>query len=238
MTETRVLVNEFTTPTRVRCRLGGQAPATETNQRKLSTNRSMMRPSIPRAGAPSSPTTTPVANVTLRFGGGARLYAAAGPVVSLLPVKEFQRATGVDGSGASATIIDYKTNSRTRIAPMIFIHWRPIDKPWFFISAGATAKTDNQKTSAGFLFGPTFGFLGNYVFVTGGAYVGQQQQLAGNLHVGQTVPSSLQGEIPVQQSYHWNVGFSINFKLAGIGKADKSNTKTPTDAKQPPAPKK
>jgi hypothetical protein len=155
-----------------------------------------------------------VADVTLHFGGGQRFFAAAGPVVSLLPVKEFQRATGVNSSGAAATIIDYKTNSRTRVTPiMLFAHWRPFDADWFLLSVGATAKSDNQKTSAEFMFGPTFGFIGNRVFFTTGGYLGQQQKLAGNLQVGQTVPTSLQGE--------------INFRLAGGGGSNSSPSKSP-----------
>jgi hypothetical protein len=180
----------------------------------------------PKTGEPS--TNSVVADVTFQFGGGERIYAAAGPVVSLVPVQEFQRATGVTTSRTPATVISFKTNSRTRIVPaMLFVHWRPLDKPWFFLSMGATAKSDNQKTSAEFLFGPTFGFLGNRVFFTSGGYVGQQQKLAANLQVGQAIPSSLTGDIPIQEAYHWNVGFSINFRLAGGG-GSTSPKKTPT----------
>jgi hypothetical protein len=188
------------------------------------------KPGSSSSSAPD-PSTVIIADVTLHFGGGQRVYAAAGTAVSFLPVKEFQRATGFTSGTTSGTIIDFKTNSTTRISPLMgFLHWRPLDCEHLFLSFGATAKSDNQSTSPEFLFGPSWGFLGNRIFFTGGAYVGQQQKLAGNLHVGDTVPSSLTGEIPVQKSYHWSGGFSINFRITGGGGSSSPTQKT---AKQP-----
>jgi hypothetical protein len=167
----------------------------------------------------------PVSTVVVHFGGGQRVYAAAGPVVSFLPVREFQRAPGFASDGKTpATVIDYNTNSGTRVAPVMgFLHVRPTDSERFFLSLGITAKSDNKNTAAEFLFGSSYGLYGNWLFLTGGAYLGQQQKLAGNLAVGQTVPSSLTGEIPVQKSYHWSVGFSLNVRIPGTGNKGNAN---------------
>jgi len=191
-------------------------------------------PAKPRPSSSSAPDPSAViiADVTLHFGGGQRVYAAAGPTVSFLSVKEFQRATGFTSGTTAGTIIDFKTDSSTRVSPLMgFLHWRPLDNEHLFLSFGATAKSDNQSTSAEFLFGPSWGFLGNRIFFTGGAYVGQQQKLAGNLHIGDTVPGSLTGEIPVQKSYHWSGGFSINFRISGAGgSSPTAQPKTPKKA--------
>jgi len=168
----------------------------------------------------------PVSNVVVHFGGGQRVYAGVGPAVSFLAVKEFQRAQGVTSGGTPATIIAYSTNGATRVAPIMgFLHVRPADSERLFITLGITAKNDNKGTAAEFLFGGSYGLLGNWLFLTGGAYLGQQQQLAGNLVVGQPVPTSLTGEIPVQKSYHWSGAFSINVRIPGLG--TKSNTPKP-----------
>ncbi len=69
------------------------------------------------------------------------------------------------------------------------------------------------------------------MFLTAGLYLGEQQKLTPGLYVGQAVPSTLTGSIPVQKNYRPGFGFAVSFR---IPKTDAPKTKsTATGSSKP-----
>jgi hypothetical protein len=84
-----------------------------------------------------------------------------------------------------------------------------------YVSFGVTAKSsDNKGTNIEYLFGPSWGFAERQLFLTVGAYAGQQQRLGGSLSVGQATSLSA-ANLPISQTTVWKVGFAITWAPAG-----------------------
>jgi hypothetical protein len=126
-------------------------------------------------------------------------------------------STTKDASGAdkSTNLIGIESNS-ARLLPMIQLNADLLDfgSANFPVSLnaalGVTGKVDNQGTDVEFLLGPSFGFLGNNLFVTVGAYGGRQQVLQNGLSVGSTIPSTT---VPVGKNLQWGFGWSLTWKI-------------------------
>jgi hypothetical protein len=148
---------------------------------------------------------------TLHFGYGARFTLSAGLVVSFLQNVQFTTANGK---------IAYLNNSRTRILPIAMLNSRFYDcnSDTFNclvvpqLSVGITAKSDDKGTTVEYLIGPSWAFLRRQLFLTAGAYAGQQQRLLGGLQVGQTTTLSA-ANLPVAKEYHWGGAIAITWKV-------------------------
>jgi hypothetical protein len=196
---------------------------------------------------PALPATALRLNQPLLF-GGPRFVVAGGLTPALLPKYEFQRSFGqpldVQGkpvAGAQpAAVIGYKTNSSLRLSPMLFAHTRIAMLPrWrseaFFATLGVTANSDNQGTAPEFFVGGSVSLAQSKFFLSAGAYLGQQQHLDGGLYVGQAIPSSLTGELPVTKSYRTGFAFSLSYRFASTADPKKdtaNNASSPAKSTQ------
>jgi hypothetical protein len=165
------------------------------------------------------------------FFGKARLVLSGGLSTGFLGKKEFQRSTSISGTGSSATsstVIGVKTDTRYRLTPMLYGHTLLYssrhDHDAWYATLGVTANSDNKGTSPEFLLGGSRSFAQQKFFVTLGAYIGEQQKLDGGLQVGQTIPSTLSGELPVTKSYHASWGFGISYRFASTKDPQKDSS--------------
>jgi len=153
---------------------------------------------------------------------------SAGVAYAHLSTVQFQKGVGqaLDSNGTpvpgqqAVSIVAFQSNSNFRISPLILANARlPIaykDTSAFF-TVGVTAKNDNQGTSAEYLFGLSLPWAQDHIFATLGAYVGQKQKLSG-LFVGEAIPSTLTGDIPVEKNYAVGFGASISFRIPKLSK--------------------
>ena len=83
----------------------------------------------------------------------------------------------------------------------------------WYATLGVTANSDDKGTDPEFLLGFSRSFVQQKFFATLGAYVGEKQKLDGGLYVGETIPSSLTGDLPATKSYHANgFAFGISYR--------------------------
>jgi hypothetical protein len=165
------------------------------------------------------------------FFGKARLVVSGGLSTGFLGKKEFQRSSSISGTGSSATsstVIGVKTDTRYRLTPMLYGHTllgssRHDGDAWY-ATLGVTANSDSKGTSPEFLLGGSRSFAQQKFFATLGAYIGEQQKLDGGLQVGQTIPSTLTGELPVTKSYHASWGFGISYRFASTKDPQKDSS--------------
>ena len=170
--------------------------------------------------------------------GTSRIVVTGGLTTGILRKQEFQRSTSISG-GQSQTVIGLKTDSLFRVAPMLYGHVRLHEEDHhseaWYATLGVTANSDNKGTSPEFLLGLSRSLLQQRFFATAGVYLGQQQRLDGGLHVGDVIPSSFTGELPVTKSYRPGFAFAISFRFA---KPKDTTTNTPTQPAKKGAPKK
>ena len=148
---------------------------------------------------------------TVHFGYGPRFTLGGGLVVSFLKNRQFTTANGE---------IAYQNNSQTRILPIAVLNSRfydcdPDESKCLWvpqITVGITAKADDKGTSPEYLIGPSWALLRRQLFITVGAYAGQQQRLLGGLQVGQTTSLSA-ANLPVAKEYHWSGAIAITWKI-------------------------
>lgn len=180
------------------------------------------KPAGKKAAAPAadSATQTTLFTTELHFGYGARFNISGGLVVSTLPQRQYTTATNTVPNSTAANMIVYQNNSSTRLSPILLLNGRLFDCDpantsclWLpYLSFGITAKNDGKSTNAEYLIGPSWGLISRQLFLTVGAYAGQQQTLQGGLKVGD--PTSLSSaNLPITTGYHWNVGFAISWKI-------------------------
>lgn len=163
------------------------------------------------SAAKSAPSPTAVFDRTIHFGYGARFSIGGGIVTSFLENRQFTTANGQ---------VAFLNNSRTRILPIAALNARLFDcdserlsclaRPQF--TFGITAKADDKGTSPEYLIGPSWPLVKGNLFLTVGAYAGQQQRLLGGLQVGQTTTLSA-ANLPVAKEYHWSAAIAITWKL-------------------------
>jgi hypothetical protein len=145
-------------------------------------------------------------------------------VISPLQQVSFSTTATAGGSGPTANTIIQQQNSGTRILPIAVLHARYWDqlppKNWYsfipnYFSAGVTDKSsDNKGTNIEYLFGPSWAFAERQIFITAGAYAGQQQRLANSLTVGSTTSLS-SANLPITQTTIWKAGFAITWAPGG-----------------------
>jgi hypothetical protein len=181
----------------------------------------------------NAPAADPDANLVLKqpwFFGRARLVLTGGLSSGFLGKQEFQRSSSIAGSGSgatSSTVIGLKTDTRFRFTPMLYGHTLLYsgrhDSDAWYATLGVTANSDNKGTDPEFLLGFSRSFVQQRFFATVGAYLGERQKLDGGLHVGDTIPSTLTGELPVTKSYHAGWGFGISYRFASTKDPQKSS---------------
>ncbi|HEY6767445.1 MAG TPA: hypothetical protein VI386_22015 [Candidatus Sulfotelmatobacter sp.] len=166
--------------------------------------------------------------------GKARLVLTGGLTTGFLGKQEFQRSSAIAGSGSTATsstVIGVKTDTRYRLSPMLYGHTLLYsgrhDSDAWYATFGVTANSDNKGTDPEFMLGISRSVAQQRFFLTLGSYIGQQQRLDGGLHVGQTIPSTLTGELPITKSYRASWGFGISYRFTSSKDPQKDTSTQP-----------
>jgi hypothetical protein len=162
------------------------------------------------------------------FFGRARLVLSGGITPGFLADRQYQRSTNSSG----ASVVGLKNDSKERLTPMLYGN---VLLPWYarhdsdawYGTLGVTAKSDNQSTDPEFLVGFSRSVAQQRFFFTLGAYIGEKQKLDGGLQLGQTIPSSLTGELPISKGYHVGWGFGISYRFTST-KDPQKDASTPT----------
>ncbi len=188
-------------------------------------------PTTPKAPAPD-----PDANVVLKqpwYFGKARLVLSGGLTTGFLGKQEFQRSGSITGTTSQA-VVGLKTDTRYRFTPMLYGHTLLYstrhDSDAWYATFGVTANSDSKGTSPEFLLGGSRSFAQQRFFFTFGSYIGEKQKLDGGLQVGQVIPATLTGELPVTKSYHAGWGFGISYRFASTKDPQKDSS---ASTKQP-----
>jgi hypothetical protein len=199
-----------------------------------------MTPAPTATNATEKKPATPDPDPTLRqqwFFGKARLVVSGGLSSGFLAKQEFQRSSSITGTGSNATsstVIGLKTDTRFRLTPMLYAHTllysRRHDPDAWYATFGVTANSDSKGTDPEFLLGFSRSLVQQRCFFTLGAYIGERQKLDGGLHVGDTIPSTLTGELPVTKSYHVGWGFGLSYRFTSTKDPQKDSS---APAKQP-----
>jgi len=157
--------------------------------------------------------------------GAPRIVVSAG--VAAVVGSQNRQYQKVQAQGqSSGTTIEYSTNSSFRMSPMIMAHgrlyqYREDNAIW--ATLGVMASSNNSGVSAEYFLGLTSSFFHNRVFLTPGLYIGQSQTLTGGYKVGDQLPASFTGSLPVQQNYKPGFGLAISFRVPGTS-APKTKT--------------
>jgi hypothetical protein len=172
------------------------------------------------------------------FFGRARLVVSGGITPGFLADKQYQRATNSSGTA----VVGLKTDQKERLTPMLYGHvllgYGRHDPDAWYGTLGVTAKSDNQGTDPEFLVGFSRSVAQQRFFFTLGAYIGEKQKLDGGLQLGQTIPSSLTGELPITKGYHVGVGFGISYRFASTKDPQKDTSTQNTSGKSTSSQKK
>jgi hypothetical protein len=148
--------------------------------------------------------------------GAPRFHLAAGLAFSPLNTVEYGRVASPLNSTDTAVRVGRIRTSNFRTSPLAAVHARlnpcaASTIPVYF-SLGITAKADNKGTVPEYLIGISTAFLGNRLFFTGGAYIGQVQSLQGGLTEGAQVPEKL-SELPIAKGYTSRIGFGVTYRF-------------------------
>jgi hypothetical protein len=206
-----------TSPTGQNNNSGAGSTDDKTKTNKAGSDPANAQPNASTAG-------TEVGSGTYIF-GAPQVVVSVGVVGVFMQNRQYQK---VQASGqSSGTTIEYSTDSSTRISPLIMAHGRihkfagTDDAIWGTL--GVTASSSTSSVSAEYFVGGTVSFLHNWIFLSPGLYLGQKQTLTGGYKVGQQLPSSFSGNLPIQQSLKPAFGFAISFRVPGTS-APKSKT--------------
>jgi hypothetical protein len=177
------------------------------------------------SGGPTAPSSAGMTySGTYTFGAPRIVVSAGVAAVVGLPNRQYQKVQAQGQS--SGTTIEYSTNSSFRMSPLITAHGRLYqyhEDNSIWATLGVTASSNNSGVSAEYFLGLTSSFLHNWVFLTPGLYIGQSQTLTGGYKVGDQLPASFTGSLPVQQNYKPGFGLAISFRVPGTS-APKTKT--------------
>ena len=191
--------------------------------------------------APSNQTKVTLQNSRINF-GKERFIVSIGAVWAHLSQQSIGTGLGIptlDASGnpfptpspspspsptppAITTIITQTDHSKFRISPMAFLNTRIFDwKRWnepLYFTFGITAKSSDSGVKPEYLLGFSQAILDRRFFITGGAYIGQQSYLGGNLKFNQQVPSGLTGNPTINSVYGAGFSIGMSWRVPGLAK--------------------
>lgn len=165
--------------------------------------------------------------VLVRFGAGLRFFLAGGIAASSADVRSFKPIDGFvldrsgnpvldeDGKPTFGKVVGVEEDSVGRVSPAVLLHgliWRPerwgIDGIGVALGVGAAG---SDETVIQFFVGPTVSMADDHLFVTLGAFRGQETRLAGDFYVGAAVPDEATISTAVRSS--WNFGLGLTFRI-------------------------
>ena len=180
----------------------------------------------PGSDPPPAPATddgyTRVASRQLNF-GGPRFALSTGVAFGIMSNPQYERVSGVplDDKGqpvgtVAKTVVGLKTQSGFRVVPVSLLHARlfKVGNEAIYATAGIGVHSDNKGASPEYVFGLSQSVLDHRLFLTAGAYVGEQQRLANGLFLRRDV-SDIQGDLPVVRDLKVRFGFAISYRILG-----------------------
>ncbi len=148
--------------------------------------------------------------------GSPRFLIAAGLSFSPMNAVQYARVDSPTAAGGKEVRVGRSNSSNFRALPMAMVHGRlngcSVGRTRLYASVGVTAKADNKGTVPEYLLGLSTSFINERIFLTGGVYLGQQQNLQGGLREGDVVPSTL-SELPVAKGYRSGFGFAVTYRF-------------------------
>jgi hypothetical protein len=225
------------------------APSTQTSTPTASPSggAQSQQPTAP-AGCPAP--TSASRTFTVSFGQGPRTFESAGFAFSKLPQPSYATAAVGSSAGCPSTVqgtaqtgcIVNDAGNGWRILPIALATVRFADVPWSdwrfllpnYFSFGATIKSNSSGgADIEYLMGPSWTSPGQHIFVTGGAYAGEETVLTGGLSAGPQViapPSTL----PTATPYRWKFGFAISYAFGSQGGTTSQVQSQPTSTGNQP----
>lgn len=173
----------------------------------------------------------PVGKAVIHF-GTARFVTTAGVTFGFISNKQYGRisgipldATGKPTSTTATSVVGIKNDGSFQVAPSLFLHapvWNTFSNEFLYGTFGIGVHSDNKGASPQYFVGLSQSFVDQNFFLSGGAYIGQQQKLPSAFFLGQDI-SSVQGDLPINQNTKVGFGFSISYRFNIPTGSSKSN---------------
>ncbi|HEX6161513.1 MAG TPA: hypothetical protein VF111_15160, partial [Thermoanaerobaculia bacterium] len=162
----------------------------------------------------------------IRFGAGKRFFLAGGIAASSANLRRFKVVDGFvldragkavnddDGNPKFGKVVGLEEDSVGRVAPAVLLHgilWRPskaVGGVGFSLGIGAAGSDD---TVIEWFAGPTLSFADDHLFITLGAFRGQETELAGDFYLGAEVPDD--ATLSTVERKSWTFGLGLTFRI-------------------------
>lgn len=169
----------------------------------------------------------PVGKAIVHF-GAARFVTTAGVTFGFISNTQYGRISGIpldqNGKPTSTTatsVVGIKGDGSFQVAPSLFLHTpvcHTFSNEFLYGTFGIGVHSDNKGASPQYFVGLSQSFADQHFFLSGGAYIGQQQKLPNGFFLGQDI-SSVQGDLPINQNTKVGFGLSISYRFnIGTGK--------------------
>jgi hypothetical protein len=161
-------------------------------------------------------TTVPVAE-PVRM-GRSRFTFSAGVAVVFSDQRSFERQSSVTGTGSSAAVVDVVGVDESSdaqagaVAQLNAMVWQgeSVSVGW---SVGASLSEGQDGAQFGFYTGPTLAMAGDRFVITAAYHLHEEETLAGGFSVGDELPSTFTGEIPVTTEKKGGLLLSFTFRV-------------------------
>jgi hypothetical protein len=164
--------------------------------------------------------------VEVNFGAGKRFFLAGGIAASSADMTRFKTIDGfvldrdgnavknADGTPKFGKVVGLEEESVGRVSPAVLLHgilWRPsgwVDGVGLSLGIGSAG---SDETVLEFFAGSTVSFAEDHLFLTLGAFRGEESQLAGDFYVGAEVPSN--ATLSTVKRRAWTFGLGLTFRI-------------------------
>ena len=153
-----------------------------------------------------------VNTITLQI-GKSRFSLSGGIGISSVDNVKITRQTCSVNTNNVGSCFGYETNSCFQTIAILMLNGHLIRRVGFTIALSTGIVINGNNTEIEYVFGPSFGFLHNNLFLTIGAHIGQVEELAGGFQIGDEVPSNLSDPIPIKRDQEIGLIFAITYKL-------------------------
>lgn len=154
-----------------------------------------------------------VASITVDM-GTAPLSVSAGIAVSWLNDATVAIQAASDGMGGVEDKFGLSTNSEYRPTGIVMLNGHVRSEPAYTLgpSVGFSVRQRGEETGLEYFVGGSIGLEDDQIWVTIGAHLARVARLSG-FSIGDDVPESLKGSIPVEESFKADWMFAITFKI-------------------------
>jgi hypothetical protein len=160
----------------------------------------------------------------VNFGAGRRFFMAGGIAASSADLTRYKTIDGfvldrdgkqvknTDGSPKFGKVVGLEEDSVGRVSPAILLHGifaRPKGVGLGLALGVGSAGSDSSVIE--FFAGPTVSLIDDHLFITLGAFRGEETHLAGDFYVGAEVPTT--ATLSTFKSKTWTFGLGLTFRI-------------------------